>query len=146
MDAPGTRYKVVERGRRLEVIDTWNHNAPVSEMRDPGSPAVRADDAVSAARAMGASRPIAGSARSFQTSPWYDEKGLRTVPLTAQGEAKLKGLRLMALILLFAAVVIAFISWPILLVLPFVLVNAQTRKQLRAAGTKFIDGINQPGG
>lgn len=150
MDAPGTRYKVVERGRRLEVIDTWNGNAPVK----PGADRVQAPRRTleSAARSLHA--PPVEQVRApkldqrsrglLHTRPWYDDKGPRQIVVTQQGEEKLRGLRIVASVGLFILAVMAFLFWPLLFILPFFLWNDGTRKNLRAASTKFLDELNQP--
>ena len=158
MDAPGTRYKVVERGRRLEVIDTWNHNAPVKPMRaDPMDHAPQRDalaavesirvpprDTASPIEVLRAPRHDQRGRGLLHTKPWYDAKGPRQIVVTPAGEEKLKGLRIVAFVALFIAAVFAFLFWPLFLILPFILMNGETRKSLRAASTKFLDTINQP--
>ncbi|RYE01609.1 MAG: hypothetical protein EOP61_10745 [Sphingomonadales bacterium] len=150
MDAPDTRYKVIERGRRLEVIDTWNGNAPVRPRADP-MPAPRRN-LEAAARAlhapptaqMRAGRPNQRGRGPLRTMPWYDDKGPRQIAVTEAGEAKLKGLRIVALTCLFIAAVMAFLFWPLLFIAPFLILNDGARKSLRAASTKFLDELNQP--
>ncbi|RYD88754.1 MAG: hypothetical protein EOP61_32960, partial [Sphingomonadales bacterium] len=114
MDAPGTRYKVVERGRRLEVIDTWNGNATVTTTR--AEPAQRAPqlNASAAMESMSATRreppaPIEAIRAPkldqrgrglLHTKPWYDAKGPRQIVVTPAGEEKLKGVRIIAFVML----------------------------------------------
>lgn len=158
MDAPGTRYKVVERGRRLEVIDTWNGNAAVKPARP--NPVQRAPqrDASGAAEVMRAHRhephaPIEAVRAPkldqrgrglLHTKRWYDDKGPRQIVVTQAGEEKLKGLRIVAFVALFILAVMAFLFWPLLFVVPFFVFSDGTRKNLRAAATKFLDELNQP--
>ncbi len=158
MDAPGTRYKVVERGRRLEVIDTWNNNAPVKRVQpDPTQHAPQLD-ASSAAEAMRTRRydrtPPIQAIRAprvdqrgrgmLHTGAWYDDKGPRQILVTQAGEEKFRGLQIVALVALFIAAVMGFLFWPMLFIVPFFVMNEGTRKALRAASTKFLDGIDQP--
>ena len=157
MDAPGTRYKVVERGRRLEVIDTWNNNAAVKPVR--AEPVDRAPqrDAYAAMESMRGPRreaPATSAASAprldqrgrglLQTRSWYDEKGPREIVVTQAGAEKLRGLRIVAFVALFILAVMAFLFWPLLFIVPFFVLNEATRKNLRAASTKFLDTINQP--
>ncbi|RYY27831.1 MAG: hypothetical protein EOP62_05015 [Sphingomonadales bacterium] len=155
MDAPGTRYKVVERGRRLEVIDTWNGNAPVNPMRRaPVEQAPRRD--ASAARdsmRRDVTPPIAATRAAkldqrgralLHTKPWYDAKGPRQIVVTQAGAEKLKGLRVVALVLFVIAIVAAFLFWPLLFIAPFFVFNEGARNGLRAASTRFLDELNQP--
>jgi len=151
MDAPGTRYKVVERGRRLEVIDTWNGNAAVTPARANPVQAPRSD-LQAAAKSLHA--PPVEQVRAprldqrgrglLHTKPWYDAKGPRQIVVTDQGAEKLKGLRIVAFVLLFIAAVMGFLFWPLLFIVPFIALNDWTRKGLRAASTKFLDDLNQP--
>lgn len=143
MDAPGTRYKVVERGRRLEVIDTWNNNAPVKPIRAEAAPPPR-DDARGAIEQMRAPRLDQRGGRMLNTKPWYDAKAPRTILLNEHGEAKMKGLRVVAMVMLAIGGVLAFLFWPLLFIVPFVVMNGETRKSLRKASTKYLDEINQP--
>ena len=64
--------------------------------------------------------------------------------VTQQGEEKLKGLRIVALVALFIAAVMGFLFWPLLFIVPFIALNDGTRKNLRIASTKFLDELNQP--
>lgn len=156
MDAPGTRYKVVERGRRLEVIDTWNNNATVKPAQpDPVQRAPQLD-ASGAAEVMRSHRHEAPSPIEairapkldqrglLRTKVWYDAKGPRQIVVTEQGAEKLKGLRVVAFVLLFIAAVMGFLFWPLLFIVPFLALNEGARKGLRSASTKFLDDLNQP--
>lgn len=158
MDAPGTRYKVIERGRRLEVIDTWNGNAAVTPSRPapaeraPQRDALAARDALKAARrerpspvgALRAPKIDQRGQRLLQTKDWYDTKGPRQIVVTPQGEEKLKGLRIIAFVILFILAVMAFLFWPLLFIVPFIAFNDGTRKGMRSAATQFLDELNQP--
>ncbi|RZJ78805.1 MAG: hypothetical protein EON88_33755 [Brevundimonas sp.] len=150
MDAPRTRYRVVERGRRLEVIDTWNHDAPVRRVADP-MPAAR-HGLEAAAKSLRTPPVQAARAPRFDqrgrglihTQRWYDDKGPRQIVVTPQGEEKLKGLRIVALVAVLILLVMGYLFWPLLFIVPFLALNEGTRKNLRAASTKFLDEINQP--
>lgn len=157
MDAPGTRYKVVERGRRLEVIDTWNGNAPVKPMAQPVQHAPRRDASAAAASMQAPRRSAPAPVQAtrapkldqrgrglLHTKPWYDAKGPRQIVVTEQGEEKLRGLRVVAFVALFIFAVLAFLFWPLLLAVPFLLLNDGTRKGMRAAATDFLDELGQP--
>lgn len=156
MDAPGTRYKVIERGRRLEVIDTWNGNVPVTPVR--AQPAKRPRDLAGAAQSLrtprrAAPQPIeTGYAPKLDqrgrgllnTQPWYDDKGPRQLVVTEAGQAKLQGVKVVALVGLAIAAVFAYLLWPVSLFVLFFAFNNGARKSLRAASTNFLDGLNQP--
>lgn len=140
MQAPPTRYKVVERGRRLEVIDTWTGEVATpqtraAEQRSNGS-------APPVTRAMPATLTQRGQ-RILRTAPWYDAKGPREIVLNQAAEGKLKaiqiGLALTALIL----VAIVFNFWPLLFIAGFTLARGTVRQQLRTAATRIVDDLDQ---
>ena len=143
MDAPATRYKVVERGRRLEVIDTWNGNMPVRQFHDPAAPAARSNNAGAAVESMRAARVDQQGRTVLNTAAWYDARGPRTITLSERGEANLQALRVFAVFALLVAALAAYLFWPLLLVLPFILINGETRKSLRRGATKLLDGLDQ---
>jgi len=152
MDAPGTRYKVVERGRRLEVIDTWNGNAAVRPVRGEPVPQAPRRDASAAIESLRREASVASRAPGLDrrgrgplhTKAWYDAKGPRQIAVTQAGEEKLKGLRIVAFVVLFVLAVMGFLFWPLLFIVPFFVLNDAARKNLRAASTKFLDDLNQP--
>jgi hypothetical protein len=80
----------------------------------------------------------------LHTKPWYDDKGPRQIVVTQAGEEKLKGLRIVAFVALFILAVMGFLFWPLLFAVPFLVFSDGTRKNLRAAATKFLDELNQP--
>lgn len=154
MDAPRTRYKVVERGRRLEVIDTWNGNAAVHSVRpDLGQRAMQ-HDAAEAVQALRDTRaPVQTmrvpkldqrGQRILHTQGWYDAKGPRPIALTATGEAKVQGIKVIAIVMLVMFGVLILFSWPVAIVVAFVALRGGARQGLRTAGAKMLDTINQP--
>ena len=93
---PPPRYRVVERGRRLEVIDTRGGGSPSDSRRDkaPRNQLLNPDDGmaklfrtVALALSLGArdddGRPL------FTTADWFDAKGPRTVVLDDRGAQRL---------------------------------------------------------
>lgn len=139
-DAPPTRYKVVERGRRLEVLDTWNNDAPVKPMAGAPSPPARLDKAPSPRSVRPGPSPH--SPGTLTTSAWYDAQGPRQIALTAAGEAKLKGLKAVGgITAMFAALAIWFF-WPLMLLAVFALLRGDARTALRRGAATFIDRIN----
>lgn len=131
MKPPPSRYKVVERGRRLEVIDLRD---AASAQRPPVPPRIPL--------AKGAHRPTPAGPfahRSFTTRPWFDDKGPRTITLDAEGEARLEKLMPFTAIGVVALGIAAFAFWPLSPALLFVLASKPTREKLRAAATRVID-------
>lgn len=134
MQPPPSRYKVVERGRRLEVIDTRN-GEPV---RPPltASPAERRTSPM--LRKLGS-----GDGTRFTTSPLYDAKGPRTIKLDYSAMARLRQLRFAVAIGVAVTVAIAFLAWWMIPVAIVAIANAKTRSGVRAAITRWLDGFDQ---
>lgn len=97
---PPPRYRVIERGRRLEVVDTWRDpaaapltlvargsNGAMSARLPPGSPKGRSLKARSLVALSGKARsstddtPIPGT--TLRTLLLFDEKAPRMIPLDA---------------------------------------------------------------
>jgi len=121
---PPSRYRIVERDRRLVVIDTWQDGTqPPDTPQHPNSPF----------------RRIAFDGRAtLTTHALYDSKGPRTIMLDPGSAATLKGIRI-ALILAVPAIAIAAWFAPILIVAPIVLLQRGARARLRAAATAWLD-------
>lgn len=112
---PPSRYRVVERGRRLEVIDTFSGEAPAPAGRTPMD------------------------AGLMVTNRTFDLKAPRTLRLDDAGMATVGRARLIAG-LLVAAIVVLGIAVPWLLVVPvIVLLQPKLRAQVRGATTRWLD-------
>lgn len=99
MDMPSTRYRVVTRGRRLEVIDTMPGAArPASVPTLAGSPPQTAGAPASSPMP---ERVRFDGTREWITSPAYDARGPRRVRL-GPGEGGAFALRSAALLLAIA--------------------------------------------
>lgn len=132
---PPTRYRVVERGRRLEVIDTQAGQAP---------PARRTETP----------RPMDGKAPRFKlpeklrfdgggawtTNGFYDAKGPRTLTLDPGAMQKLRyaGGGLVAIVIVWA--LLGFVI-PVVWGAPLLLINPKVRDTVRKHMTGFIDGL-----
>lgn len=154
MRPPPTRYKVVERGRRLEVIDTLTGKPASSSVPLPLPLAgVRGGDVGAAPRDLSAPpasgrHAQAGSAGldsgTFVTRRWYDDKAPRTIRMNYSNRAGLTNLRYGIAIAVALLVVLAFLFWPFALILVvLVTVNPKIRTQIRASITSWIDGFDQ---
>ena len=141
---PPPRYRVVERGRRLEVIDTWAAGGPPPQSitlrpserpRDLAVPAPGASPVTNAARTLGRT--------GFTTSRLYDDKGPRRIAVDSDGQRQLETARNAAAFGVALAIVLIFLWWPILLVLPFLLASRQSRTAARAAVTRWLDKLDQ---
>ncbi|WP_231478269.1 hypothetical protein [Sphingomonas sp. UNC305MFCol5.2] len=151
MRPPPTRYKVVERGRRLEVIDTLT-GEPVSRPSVPlplvgtrGGEGGLGPRDLPAPPASGTRTGTAGiDSNSFVTRRWYDDRAPRTIRLNYATRSRFTQLRYGAAIAIALLVVLSFLFWPIAIFLVFALAaGPKLRAQLRAASTSWIDGLDQ---
>jgi hypothetical protein len=149
MRPPPTRYKVVERGRRLEVIDTLT-GEPVSRPSVPLPLAggARGADIGTAPRDPAASASGRGSAGidpgKFVTKSWYDDKAPRAIRINRAARAQFTNLRYGVAIAVALLVVMGFLFWPLLVILAFLLATGpKLRAQLRTASTRWLDGLDQ---
>lgn len=136
MQPPRTRYKVVERGRRLEVIDTWTGEPASRATRVPE----RAADRSAMIEALPAKLDQRGR-RILRTRGWYDAKGPREIVLNAASEARLRSFRIIGLVLLGLAVLSGFVFWPILVFVGAFLLRGSPRAALRRGATGLIDSL-----
>ncbi len=135
-DAPQSRYKVVERDRRLVVIDRWAG-------RDR-SPEGGASNAQPAKRAWAA--PIAITRTAFdgrstlRTLALYDDNGPRTIPLDPGAAALVKGARVAMAIAVLVMVAAAF-AYPVTLVIVPLALNKAVRAPIRRQLTAWLDRV-----
>lgn len=167
MDMPPTRFRVVERGRRLEVIDTATGRAIGGK---PGSNPVassagaRRDDtpllldrvierstdpgAAFERNLSGLPRTIRDGTARFTTRAFYDDRAPRTVTLDPARAKILRGAAFAALMLLIITpallLMLAWSSFPLLVVLAAVVFNPKVRERLRAGVTSLIDRYTDP--
>lgn len=128
---PPPRYKVVERGRRLVVIDTQT-----------GQPASQPER-----RATPVTKPMrTDGAKVLRTARFFDDKGPREIVLGPNRTGMLNGGVAVAMIVVVALVGLA-ISFPALLFAPvFVLAQPKVRRGARAAITLWLDSLDQAAG
>lgn len=142
MDMPPSRYKVVEHGRRLVVVDTWNGDRPVTRQPPRTNPPLRVPlpQTLAALRPTPKSRPAdpAGIPDTIVTTQrWFDSKGPRRVRLAAGAQGVLA-----VGAVFFAVIAIAVIlswGWPVLAVLGFFLAQNKVRAALRTGVTSWLD-------
>lgn len=138
-EVPPSRYKVVERDRRLVVIDTLTGKPasapgpiPPAAGRDhPAPPPV--ERTVTEAEPRGIDDR--SGAQILTTSPLYDLKAPRRIVVGDRFNEKIGGAIGGWLIAAFVAFSIAFLFFPWLIVLPFVLA---LQPKLRAGIRKWI--------
>ena len=127
MRPPPTRYKVVERGRRLEVIDTQT-----------GEPVSRHSAAPQKNGGAGIDSDV------FVTKRWYDDKAPRAIRINYATRARLLNLRWGVALAAALLVGLSFLFWPLAVFLVFALAaGPKLRAQLRAASTSWLDGLDQ---
>jgi hypothetical protein len=158
MQTPPTRYKVVERGRRLEVIDTRTGQSAssASSVPLPLAGGARGGDAGTSRGDLSGPPPTPASGRGatkggagvddgvFVTRRWYDDRAPRTIRLNFATRARLSQLRFGVAIAVAVLVVLSFWFWPVAVLLVIALASApKLRTQLRAASTTWIDGLDQ---
>jgi hypothetical protein len=148
-DVPPSRYKVVERDRRLVVVDTLT-GKPTSA---PGPVApVRRDDRAPAPASELAERPVAeakprgiddrSGARILTTSPLYDLKAPRRIVMDDRFSEKVGNAVGSGVIGAFVVFTIAFMFFPWLIAVPFVLAfHPGLRAAVRRWTTARIDAI-----
>ena len=128
IEPPPSRYRVVERGRRLEVMDT------------------RATNGTPARRPAGGTRPPRGESGAdgaFTTARFYDDKAPRRIALDAAARDRLGRLRLIAAIAAMAWVMLAvWQPWVALAPLPILASNGP-RGALRQRLTRWLDRYEQ---
>jgi hypothetical protein len=139
---PPSRYRVVERGRRLVVLDMWNGGSPVSH----------APPAKVSAEAPRRDAPVTNVAAEtldmrgraiVTTSRLYDLKGPRRITVDLQHEEKIKTFKVMIAVAAILFVATALV-WPWLFVpAALVLIQPRARNWMRAQATDWLDGADQ---
>ncbi|MEN3748655.1 hypothetical protein TPR58_15875 [Sphingomonas sp. HF-S3] len=159
MDMPPTRYRVVEKGRRLIVIDRLRGERVESrivdslerrsprrvETRDRPAPApapTRARRAESR-RSTGSGAETA-SGMVLSTQRWFDDRGPRRIRVDSDGEGKLAiaavGAALVAVLII---VLLIATGWIVLPILVFVAFQSGPRKALRSRITDWLTGLGE---
>lgn len=155
-DAPPSRYKVIERGRRLVVIDTRTGREtasapPPNRTRAPDKrgagespdPVDRMLDHVASAVVSAAPRSVDDhSGRPIlTTSSLYDLKGPRRVILDENTQRAFAGTVIVTLVVGFVLLSVA-VEWPAILIVPaLVLINGT--RPIRRWVTTWIDALDQ---
>jgi len=155
MRPPPSRYKVVERGRRLEVIDTRTGKPASSSVPLPLAGGARGggdlgrgrDGDLSGPPASGRGATGAGAgvdSEIFLTRRWFDDKAPRAIRMNYANRARLLSLRWGVAIAVALLVGLSFLFWPLAIFLVFALATGpKLRAQLRAASTSWLDGLDQ---
>ncbi|MEG3144467.1 hypothetical protein U1839_07345 [Sphingomonas sp. RT2P30] len=158
MRPPPSRYRVIERGGRLIVIDNWAKDgaSPVSDApttsRPPLAPTGRApagtmpsapDGLLQRLVTLATIGAVDPDGRPFWvTARWYDAKGPRAFALGPAGVRRLGG-GLLGVLAVALAVLIGFFVVGVPMILILGALGATTGKTLTAAVTRWIDGFAQ---
>lgn len=136
-DMPPTRFRVVERGRRLEVIDTQAGKSPPAQR----TPTPRPIASPSKPRFQLPEKLRFDGGGSWATDSFYDAKGPRTLTLDTGAMQKLRyaGAGLVAMVVIW--VLLAF-AIPIVWGAPLLLFNSKSRETVRDQVTAFLDGLD----
>lgn len=141
-EPPPPRYRVVEKGRRLVVIDRLT-GAEAARAPPPTGPLAAAYPPINelpvATVPGGADRTVFDGGMRLRTIPLYDLKGPRTVVIDAAGVKKLTDARgwLIAGVVLLVGLLFLF---PILAVpLAIIVLNPKVRQRLREQATAWLD-------
>lgn len=133
-DMPPPRWKVIERGRRLEVIDTQASGSRRLSPVDPTRPA----------RLSLPRRVRFDGGAELTTHPLYDDHAPRTILLDPGSAATLKRVQAAAVIA-GVLLVVALVFWPWLLIGAVPLFQRDIRRPLRAAATRWLDRVEREG-
>ncbi|MGY4394960.1 hypothetical protein ACVWZA_000121 [Sphingomonas sp. UYAg733] len=142
---PTSRYRVIEKDRRLFVIDTWADGGRPEH--SPVSPPSRTVPLLPAAPpklglpklALPKQTRFDGSAE-VTTHPFYDDRAPRTIKFDAASMQTLGRVKIGMVVASFAFVLVV-IDNPWFLAAPFVLLNPAIRKGVRKAVTAWLDRI-----
>ncbi|WP_448662561.1 hypothetical protein ACG3SL_18140 [Sphingomonas sp. CJ20] len=157
MQPPPTRYKVVERGRRLLVIDSWTGAEATKPL--PAEPAARGrtDRPPRAiARARHGTNPVVANPVApaelapgdvmFTTRRWYDDRAPRRIRENFSNRSRIERVGQIAAFSIAVFLGLSVVFWPYvpLLLVP-VLATKGVRDRLRGAITRGIDALDQAG-
>ena len=152
MDMPPSRYRVVEQGRRLVVIDTLAGRSvtPPAIASRPEMPSDR-PRTMEAPRPQPQRRPppgkpeprgryAGGEGFSFETARWFDNEGPRTIRIGKDSQTQL--LAVLVVVLGLGFVLAMLLGWVLAFPVAFVIFHEKTRIALRAAATTWLTALN----
>ena len=139
---PTSRYRVIEKDRRLFVIDTWAEGGRPEQLPLPPVSRSSPIPPVGAPKlALPKQIRFDGSAE-VTTHRFYDDRAPRTIKLDAASMQTLGRVKLGIMVASFAFVLVV-IGNPWFLAAPFVLLNPAIRKGVRKAVTAWLDRIER---
>ena len=142
-DAPPSRYKVVERGRRLVVIDTRT-GQPATRVPEPGPPGMPRPPAAPIESTAPRSIDDRSGATILRTTRLYDLKAPREIVMTQAFSDRLRGAVGGWLIGFIVFAMVAAIFFPWLLLVPVALLfQPKVRAAFRKWMTARLDEADQ---
>lgn len=154
MDMPPSRYRVVERGRRLVVLDTQRGDMPVSGLEPEQQARIEALKArLDSAPPPSPPRPPAeprrpaapaaseADAQILTTQPWFDDRAPRRVRIDSNALSQLTVL-LAVLLPLAIYLVFTFGAFAVFFA-AVLLINPQLRRGIRRTTTRWLDRRDQ---
>lgn len=146
---PPTRYRVVERGRRLVVIDREDAGAVfrASPPEMPSSPPLgRAMKALAPGGVTGARPGITLNERGdrvIQTARWFDAKGPRRITIVGYHAQKLASNAQTVLTIAAVVYLVGGFILPMIYAVPLALLVKPARAQARSWLTQWFDALDQ---
>ncbi|MDF7774238.1 hypothetical protein P1X14_03165 [Sphingomonas sp. AOB5] len=157
MDMPPTRYRVVEQGRRLVVIDNWtgqpvqySAGTPQPPRNDLGAaPRSTIEQASATLRAHATTHKpqrttnagLGGADWIITTQSWFDDEGPRRLRISPGGQGGLT--MTIGILAALAIAAIFFLGWLLIPATLFVLLQSGPRKMIRAAITGWLTGLGE---
>ncbi len=140
-DIPPSRWKVVERGRRLVVIDMATGQ---EASRMPGAAGLPGDLERGAlakppARFGGVEKLRFDGGGTLTTHPLYDRRAPRTIRLDAASAMTLGRVRMGAALVAAAFGIVAVVQPLVLVAIPFILLQPKLRADVRQRITLWLD-------
>lgn len=146
MDMPPSRYKVVEEGRRLVVVDRLTGERVKHQLHErPHRPDQRYGlSAIETPRPNPPSASPSGlqaGGRQFTTASWYDDKAPRTLLLN---DDKLGALVIVGGIVVSLSILLLFLFNVFgLVVAGFLIMQKGARAALRSGATAWLDALEE---
>lgn len=159
MDMPPSRYRVVERGRRLVVIDRWHGERPVApgvpvrslegarrpEVAPPPErePHLPVDRPASSLPLAGAGIQSSAGEIVITTQRWFDTKGPRRIVVAGYSARQMLNRAGTMAVAAVAVLFLAGLAFPPLWFLPALVLAKPIGGPIRLATTRWLDALAQ---
>ncbi|QNQ09014.1 hypothetical protein [Sphingomonas alpina] len=135
---PTSRYRVIEKDRRLFVIDTWAEGGRPVQGAPPSLPKSSGAAPVGPLKLSLPRQTRFDGSAEVTTHPFYDDRAPRTIKLDAARMQTLGQVKLGVFAASFAFALVVLTN-PWFLVAPLVLLNPGLRKGVRRLLTAWLD-------